>query len=78
MENSFAGNQSSTRYAGIKDPRFCAGQGNICPWGYAGGAVSVKCNIAVAGCDVKNGIVTGGVCASILYDYNEVKAPCFS
>jgi hypothetical protein len=35
------------------------------------GTVSVKCNIAVAGCNVESGVATGGTSASILYDYNE-------
>lgn len=37
------------------------------------GTVSLKCNIAVAGCDVVNGVATGGISTSILYDYNEAE-----
>ena len=39
------------------------------------GTVSLKCNIAVAGCNVKTGIATGGASTSIIYDYNEVEVP---
>lgn len=35
----------------------------------------MKCNIAVAGCNVKTGIATGGASTSIIYYYNEVEVP---
>jgi len=37
------------------------------------GTVSVKCNIAVAGCNVETGIATGGISTSIVYEYNETE-----
>ena len=39
------------------------------------GTVSVKCNIAVGGCNVESGVATGGTSTSILYDYNEAIVP---
>lgn len=39
------------------------------------GTVSVKCNIAVAGCDVESGVPTGGISTSIVYPYNESEMP---
>ena len=37
--------------------------------------VSVKCNIAVAGCNVETGVATGGISTSIFYDYHEAEEP---
>jgi hypothetical protein len=39
------------------------------------GTVFVKCTIAVASCNVENGIGTGGFSTSILYDYNDEEVP---
>lgn len=39
------------------------------------GTVSVKCNIAIAECNVKSGIATGSISTSILYDYNKAEVP---
>lgn len=39
------------------------------------GTVSVKCNIAVAGCNVESKVATGGFSTSTLYDYNEAEVP---
>ncbi len=39
------------------------------------GTVSVKCNIAVGGCNVESCVATGGICTTILYDYDEALVP---
>ena len=39
------------------------------------GTVSVKCNIAVARCNVETGLSTGGISTPIFYDYHEAEAP---
>src|SRR5665213_890483 len=39
------------------------------------GTVSVKCHIAVAGCNLESGVATGGTSTSIFYDYNEAEVP---
>ena len=39
------------------------------------GTVSVKCHIAVAGCNAESGVATGGFSTSIFYNYNEAEVP---
>jgi hypothetical protein len=39
------------------------------------GTVSVKCNIAVAGCNVETGVATGGISTTLFYDYHKAEEP---
>ncbi|HEY8658961.1 MAG TPA: hypothetical protein VIL78_07975 [Hanamia sp.] len=55
----------------LKIPAFVAVKSVSAP----SGTVSVTCIIGVAGCDVDNGISTGGFSTFILYEYNEEEVP---
>ncbi|HXS55090.1 MAG TPA: hypothetical protein VN726_03135 [Hanamia sp.] len=55
----------------IKIPAFVPAKSILAP----AGTVSVKCNIASGGCDLKNGRETGGFSTSLNFNYNNEPVP---